>query len=448
MTWTPPLQRHSPDENGFLLVGFVVFVLMLTILALSLFSLATYEAQLAIRQQHEEAAFYAAVGGLERAKFALIKGDSLVSVKRYLPIQGVAYARAMQGADSTGKVQWHPDSILTLRVLGIDGPARKLIEARFRPIPGIGLYKHLFTSTAGVTVKPGPGTADTARWYQTALNGNVWQNSSDTTWSKRAKASPLLISNSHSVYRIGNVPSINLDQFFADHQNTAEPVSPGNSHNYQLDADKSAPNSWKYFKTLDGTYSDYGGSLNGYTLDDTCHKASGVSYPSIRVSGKSVWIFEHGVRFTEQLLVQVTTSADTPAVVIVAKKSPDGTGIWFRGAIVDNGGGNTHAAVVLVSDGKVVIEHGTGTVDNSVMPYLSVYADGIEVMGPMPNGKKNPSQNFLNLTHDPSAGEDIDPLGVIDHVALLGLLPSVNSNGGSFVFLPYTWREIADSSGN
>ena len=442
MTRTMPLRRPASHEGGFVLAGFVIFSLALTILGLSLFSLASFESQLAIRSQHEEAAFYAAVGGMERAKFALIKGDSLASVKRFLPIQGVTYARAMQGADSTGKVKWHPDSLLTIRVLGIDGPARKLIEARFQPIPGIGLYKHLYTSTAGVTVKPGPGTADTLRWYQTALNGNVWQNSTDTTWSKRAKL------GSHAVYRIGNVPPIDLDRFFADHAITAEPVSPGNSHNYQLDADKNAPNSWKYYKTPDGTYSDYGGSLNGYTLDDTSHKKPGVSYPSIRVSGKSVWMFEHGVRFTEQLGVQVTTSTDTPAAVIVAKKSPDGTGIWFRGALADNGGATTHAAVLLVSDGKVVIEHDTGTVDNSVMPYLSVYANGIEVMGPYPNFKKNPSENFLTHNHDLGAAEDIDPQGVLDRMALLGLLPDVSSNGGSFTFILSSWREIASTSGN
>jgi len=160
-----------------------------------------------------------------------------------------------------------------------------------------------------------------------------------------------------------------------------------------------------------------------------------------------VWMFEHGVRFTEQLGVQVTTSTDTPAVVIVAKKSPDGTGIWFRGAIADNGGA-LHAAVLLISDGKVVIEHDTGTVDNSVMPYLSVYANGIEVMGPYPNFKKNPSENYLTHVHDLSAPEDIDPLGVIDHVAILGLLPTVSSNGGSFTFILSSWREIASTSGN
>ena len=382
MTPTPrPPQSPSP-EGGFVLVGIVMFTLALTILALSLLSLGSYEAQLAIRTQHEQAAFYAAVGGLERAKFALIRGDSLASVKRYLPIQGVTYARAMQAADSTGKVKWNPDSLITIRVLGIDGPARKLLEAKFRPIPGIGLYKHLYTSSGGVTVKPAPGTADTVRWSRTDLTGSVWQNSPDTTWSKRAKV------GSHSVYRIGNVPQPSLDQFFTDHSTTAEPVIPGNSHNYQLDADKTAPNSWKYFKTPDGTFTQYGGSLNGYTLDDTTNKVEGGT-PQIRVSGKSVWMFEHGVRFEEQLVVQATTSTDTPAVVIAAKKSPDGVGIWFRGAISDNGGGS-YCAVVLVSDGKVIISHDTGSVDNSLLPYLTVYASEIEVRGPLPNSHNPP----------------------------------------------------------
>jgi hypothetical protein len=433
----PPAAR----EAGFVLVGVVVVTLVLTILGISLFSLGSFEAQTAIRSQHEQAAFYAAVGGLERAKFALMRGDSLVSVKRFLPRQGVTYARAMQGTDSTGKVRWNPDSTVTLRVLGVDGNARKLLEARFKPVPGTGLYKHLYTSYGGVTVKPSPGTADTVRWYKTELIGNVWQNSPDTTWSKRAKL------GSHAVYRIGDVPFPSLDAFFADHEGAAEPVSPGNSHNYELDADKNAPHSWKYYKTSDGTFTPYGGSLNGYTLDDTTHKKPGSSYPSIRVTGKSVWMFEHGVRFTEQLLIQASATQDTPAVVIVAKQSQDpanpGVGIWFRGAMSDNGGGN-YCPVVLVSDGKVIIEHGNGTVDNSSMPYLNVYAREIEVMGPTPNNRNN---NALSHGHILAASEDVDQ-GVINRIASLGLLPNVSSNGGGFRFVLTSWREVASSSGN
>ena len=441
MTRTPIqlVRRRACREDGFVLVGFVTFTVVLTILGLSLFSLASFEAQLAVRQQHEEAAFYAAVGGLERAKFALVKGDSLASVKRYLPIQGVTYARAMQGTDSAGKVQWYPDSVLTLRVLAVDGPARKLLEARFRPIPGFGLYKHLYTASGKVTAKNSGASDSTTRWINTLLTGNVWQNDADTSWSTKTRGS-------HSVYHIGGVPPPNLDAFFDAHWAGAlGPVTPGNSHNYSLKADENGSNQWQFFKSPYGlTNSAYGGSLNGYALDDTTLKQPGASYPNLQVSGKAVWMLDRGVRFREQLVISATTANDTPMVVIVAKKGQDpanpNVGIWFRGAVDAMQGGN-YCAVVLVSDGKVIIEHATGTTDHSAMPYLSVYASDIEVMGP--NGTRQ-----MEHDHYLTAGEDSDPQGAIDHIATLGLLPMAASKGSGFTFVSSSWREIASSSGN
>lgn len=429
--------RRASCQNGFVLLGTVIIVLALTTLGLSLFSLASYNAQLAIRSQHEQAAFYAAVGGLERAKFALVKSDSLSGVKRNLPIRGVTYARAMQGTDSTGAVRWDADSIVTLRVLGVDGPARRLLEARFQPILGAGMYKHLYTAYGKVKVRNSGGSDSTKRWTNTVLNGNAWQNDPDTSWSVKT-------TGTHSIYRIGGVPQPNLGAFFDAHwANALGPVSPGNSHNYELPSDANCSNCWQFYKTPYGNYSPYGGSLNGYALDDTALKGPGVSYPNVRVSGKSVWMFDQGVRFKEILLVQATTAQDTPVVVIAAKKGHDpanpDVGIWFRGAI--DAAQGQYCAVVLVSDGKVIIEHSTGSVDHSYMPYLSVFASDIEVMGP--NGNKTMQHN-----HYLTAGEDTDTQGAIDHMATLGLLPMGTFKGSGFIFVPGSWREIASDSGN
>src|SRR5439155_24030327 len=101
----------------------------------------------------------------------------------------------------------------------------------------------------------------------TVLAGNVWQNSADTSWSTRS-------TGNHSVYRIGNVPAPNLDAFFAAHWAGAlGPVEPGNSHDFSLKADKNGQFLWEYFKTPYGSPpTSYGGSLNGYSLDDTTIK--------------------------------------------------------------------------------------------------------------------------------------------------------------------------------
>jgi hypothetical protein len=435
----------SPRDAGFALVGIIIFLLTLTVLGLSLFSLSAFEAQLAIRSQHEAAAFHAAVGGLERAKFALLKRDSLSAVKRNLPIQGVTYARAMQGTDSIGAIRWFADSVVTIRVLGVDGPARKLIEARFQPKPGVRLYKHLYTTSGGVTVRNTRAWPDSlSRWAHTLLVGNVWQNSADTSWSWKT-------GGSHAVHRIGGVPPPDLTEFFNAYWGGASgPVSPGNSHNYELPADKNCSHCWEFFKTpYDPTrVSPYGGSLNGYSLDDTARKVgSGTNFPQANVSGKSVWMFDQGVRFREQLLVHATSAQDTPVVVIVAKKGHDpdnpNVGIWFRGAIDAKQG--QYCAVMLVTDGKVIIEHDVGTVDHSFMPYLAVYAADIQVIGPPPDNKK--ADNYLEHDHTLTAGEDSDN-GAVDHIAELGLLPNVAKSKGGFTFIPNSWREIASSSGN
>ena len=139
-----------------------------------------------------------------------------------------------------------------------------------------------------------------------------------------------------------------------------------------------------------------------------------------------------------------TTANDTPVVVIVAKKGLDpnnsNVGIWLRGAI-DAGQGQNYCPIVLISDGKVIIEHATGTVDHSYTPYLSVYADTIVVMGP--NGS-----HTMEHDHYLTAGEDSDPQGMIDHIAALGLLPMAATRGSGFTFVSTSWREIASTSGN
>ena len=67
-------------DRGFVLVGVAMFVLVLTILGLSLFTLSGFEAQFFARANERAEAFNTAASGIERARFALLATDSLQPV--------------------------------------------------------------------------------------------------------------------------------------------------------------------------------------------------------------------------------------------------------------------------------------------------------------------------------------------------------------------------------
>ncbi len=85
-------RRASPSagaQRGFALVGVVMFILVLTILGLSLFSLTGYESQFMQRSLDRAEAFHAAAGGLDRARFALTRLEQLAAVKQGLPLDAI-----------------------------------------------------------------------------------------------------------------------------------------------------------------------------------------------------------------------------------------------------------------------------------------------------------------------------------------------------------------------
>lgn len=404
-------------ETGFVLAGVVMFMMALTVLALSLFSLSGFEGRMSLQQLDEDQAYYSAIGGLERAKFALVRMDSLAAVKSNLPVGDVVYARAMQGTDSTGKVNWMPDSIITLRVLAIRGTARRLLEAKFSPLAGPMLYKHLFTSYDTVSVT----AADPSK---VVLTGNVWQNNPDTSWSTKS-------SGSHSVYKIGKVPRPSLDSFMAsDWAQAAGPVSPGQSHDYHLD---SGNGGWGFYKNA------YSSGL--YSLDDTL---TSNPPPTVYVRGKVVWMFDRGVRFAAKLKVEAAATPGTNALVIVAKAGLDPSdpeaAIWLRGSIESTSG--QYCPVILVTDGHVRIEHATNPTQSSTVDYISIFAGDVFISGPTGSGKR------LKFTHYTGATEDRDDTGLIDQLADLGLLPNATLVTSSrFTFIPGSWREITAGTG-
>jgi hypothetical protein len=175
------LRCHSqrPGESGFVLIGVVIFVLALTIIGISLFSLSIYEAQFLQRSIDREQAFQSAAGcGLERARFVLtLPGDMLDSVQTSLP-PGVVRTVAIQGEDSTGAVDWgiNADSVLIRVTAGRVGTQR-VVEAYFRPVLTSNYYSSLITVSEGIEVEHESPVAPEERDHTVLFDGPVWESS-------------------------------------------------------------------------------------------------------------------------------------------------------------------------------------------------------------------------------------------------------------------------------
>src|SRR5262245_17287191 len=96
--------RRAREEAGFILPGVVMFVLVLTIIGLSLFSLSSYEAQFMHQTLRKTEAFYEAASAIDRARFVLMSTRNLGDVSALSGTGNIEYAVATQGDDSTQAV--------------------------------------------------------------------------------------------------------------------------------------------------------------------------------------------------------------------------------------------------------------------------------------------------------------------------------------------------------
>ncbi len=129
---------RASEEGGFLLVGVAMFVLALTILGVSLFSLSGFEAQFLGQSMRRSQAFYDALGGIDRSLRVLSETNDMNAVAANLP-PGIIYARAWQGDDSTA-VNWQDTTAIRVRVVAERGVAPE-IERRMLE----GIYRHAAT---------------------------------------------------------------------------------------------------------------------------------------------------------------------------------------------------------------------------------------------------------------------------------------------------------------
>ena len=433
------------DERGFALLGAVMFVIVLTILALTLFSLSSFESQFMKDSMDQADAYHAALGGLDRALFALTHGNTLASVKSGLPLDDVVYAVARQGSDTTDFVHWTGARAteVTVRVKAQRGSHARFLEAVFTPQSARSFYKNLATLSATDTglyvyrqdwrdeVNP-----PEYNWKATYLSGVLVQNASNNPdfiyplGAPPPTVTPLIVN-------IGGAPTPIVNSYIAQHANapgtTNVPFQPG-SNPYILNA-LNDPDSIAFFHTNEP---------GAWSLEVD------VSNPRVNVSGTCLWLFDRGLRVSGTLHVQGSGAPSDMLVLVGGRQTADsedpGAGLALLGSIY-----STNVPVILVSDGNALVEHrdlgGTWVDDNnaSVVNCLSIFASGARIMGPDANYDYSATAPKLVFAHPTyHLGNDI-----IDRLVEMGFLP--NTQGavkGKLTLIVGSFSEVTDTNPN
>jgi len=446
-------------------VGVVMFILVLTILGLSLFSLTGYEAQFMQQSTDNAESFQAAAGGLDRARFALARVGDLSSVKESLPLDGVVYAVARRGNDTTGTINWDdpnaPD--IMIRVKAVQNGQTHFLEAMFNPSRARSLYKRLFSlsavkpDSAGLSViredDAGENYSIQHNYWETWLYGECRQNDDNVPEMIFPFGQPFQYQGATlSLSPPGNVPTPDVNNFLNGHWATAtEEDLPGGPKNFDLNA-ISSPDSVAFFRT---TWTGGDWSLDSPFVSPHNNKWD----PQITVHGTAIWMFDHGIRSEGTVKVSGSNNSND-LLVIVAKPGSDpgtlnsgdvasnfhrslaGAGIALLGSITST------IPVILVSSGGVLLENrDLGLFANgddktsTTVDCLSVFAPYARVMGP-DNDAGNPA---YRLVFTRNATDPIDPR--IDRLSDLGLLPNTAAGlKGKLGFVAGSWREVNETN--
>ncbi|HEX4932996.1 MAG TPA: hypothetical protein VFV33_07450, partial [Gemmatimonadaceae bacterium] len=347
----------------------------------------SFESQFFFRSRDKARAFQAAMGGLERARFAIATDGQMENVASNLGPAGVTYAVAWQSSrdDSTGTC-WNSSDPVTIRVLAEVGQDREMLEANFDPEAGLGLYKRLMSLNGDlyVTVADAFGS----RIDYTFLQGAI---------RKRGPSAGPWGPGNPNVEVMNTIPLPDLSgSWWTTHYPGATEVNEvGNNNRWELYA---GAGNTAFFRTDDpgGPDEDPNFSVSATTSSPQ---------PTIDVSGTAIWMLPRGAYFPAH--VQVTGSG---TLVIVARPTPSatgilsGVGIGFRGSL-DGLVGGANVNVLLVSSGDVRVEHAIGHVsDTAELPYVSIFARNCHVMGPY--NQTFPFSDHLTLTHVPGDPRD------------------------------------------
>jgi hypothetical protein len=359
-----------------------MFVIVLTIIGLSLFALSSYESQFLNASLDQARAFYEANGAVDRARYLLAATQRLETVSANLGTD-VDTASATQGGRDSGPVDWSltADPVVIRVLVNRNGHTRSL-EASFDPnsMEPYDRLLSLWSDTWGLVV-PSSG----ATWYSnqaTYLNGVLSQNYRvGPTW--QTNISPLQGGSWLPVDSASVVPPAEVETFVDQKIGTATPAQPnGGSNNYSFDASGSS-DGVIFVKSEFNPANDPNFSLNittGPAVD-------------IYVTGIVVWLFDHGLRSARTITVH---GGVNDMLVLCARPSdwmdqeaPRDHAVYV-GIDLHSGINSPNAPVILVSDGYVSIDSfdnaGNDGNVSSTVSWMNIYAPQARIRGPNGTG--------------------------------------------------------------
>jgi hypothetical protein len=400
-----------------------MFVIVLTILGLSLFALSSYEAQFMNRSLDESQAFYLANGAIDRARFLLSTPSHSLGLVKANQGPGVDYAVAIQDPyglyglpDSTG--DWtannnNPPPPILVRVVTEKNGYKRKLEAQFDP-NSIRQYDKLFSMSntqRGLHVID--ETSDLS-WDRVGLDGKLWQTYAGLTpinWHEDIHdcyndVPPYATHLNEDMVGVV-VPPPQVTTFISG---LPPAVDPGTGNSFTLDA-TAQPESVGYFRSS--------GGLNIATGPDV----------TINVRGIAVWAFDHGFWSQNRKVTVSGTSKDM--LVMVAHQDNNANplyGLWFDGGL-----DSPTVPVILVSDQRIYIDSNPGGNFSTTMGWVSMYAPSVWIHGPKQNGN-------LFLYYHPANNANAEHS--LDNLFDKRALPNVNGPRNSLSYKPGTWREL------
>jgi hypothetical protein len=148
------LSAHQKDRRhrrGAALLLVLIVVPALSIVGLSLLSMASFEAGRARAQQQIAQCLYSAEGGVARGTWVLLNSSQLGNVAQQLPA-GVSACTATQGAATTGALNWNGANI-SLKATGVSGPYTRQVQRQFKPKGQSLNLKNVITTPGDIDMK-------------------------------------------------------------------------------------------------------------------------------------------------------------------------------------------------------------------------------------------------------------------------------------------------------
>jgi hypothetical protein len=428
-----------PREDGFVLIGVTMFILVLTILGLSLFSLSGFEGQFMIRSLNHDRAFNAAAGGIERARFALLAPPhDLETVKagdldgdgrptNYL--DGVDYAVAIQdddpvadsAGDSTNNVVAGGPPVW-IRVRARYGDASVVLQARYSTGTGEEYYRRLITAREVIVNNPS----------QVYLTGKVGQEfGNDMSWHGSTQQDP-----PGRILEVIDDPMAlpQLATYLGTPAATIAPVT--GTYTFLGNVNPLVPS---YFR------------VNPQDVQWTVFETNGT--PKLRVRGTVIWLVPAIVRamyFAHPVTVE-PYDASTPSVLVIAAGTQNDIeeieSVQFEGGF-ESGNLATNqpwpfdatngVPIVIVSPGQVRIRSASGN-KASFAKYLCIYSGRVEVQGPTTGAA-------THLWHLPSVNGAITDEIMDLLYSIPGILPNASVGGGFLTFDTGSWLVVSEST--